>query len=52
MVELLEGSEDLESYEHRLFRRRFRVPFPVFKYLVDLCKKYNIFDIELKLMGY
>ncbi len=39
MVELLEGSEDRESYEHRLFRRRFRVPFPVFKYLVDLCKE-------------
>ncbi len=58
MLDLLEGNEDLEAYEHRLFRRRFRVPFPVFKYLVYLCNHYNIFDmerasaipIELKLM--
>ena len=47
------------SKEGRMFRRRFRLPFPAFKLLLQLCKDYNIFDlkyetkppIEAKLLG-
>ena len=38
---------DILSYEGRLFRRRFRLPFPVFKeILIPKCEEYNIFDNE------
>ena len=53
---------DILSYEGRLFRRRFRLPFPVFKeILVPKCEEFNIFDnenpgkviipLEIKLLG-
>ena len=28
------------------FRRRFRVPFPLFTYIVEICKEENIFDLK------
>ena len=38
---------DLTTTEGKLFRRRFRVPFPVFqKVLVPLCKEKNIFQMK------
>lgn len=54
----LEEDDDLNSYNHRKFRRRFRVPFPVFNYLIDVCKEKDVFEvkrnslipIEIKLM--
>ena len=47
------------SQQGKLFRRRFRMPLPLFKYLVKLCREYNIFDdinvskipLELKVLG-
>lgn len=32
------------SYHNRVFRRRFRLPFPVFKSLVQDCKEHNVFN--------
>lgn len=54
----LEEDEDPNSYQHRKFRRRFRVPFTIFKYLVKVCKEKDVFElrrsslipIEIKLM--
>lgn len=55
-----EGSGNDEDYDYRLFRRRFRLPFPVFKYLVQICEEKNVFrvlyheckiPIELKIMA-
>ena len=48
-----------QSKEGKLFRRRFRLPYPLFQYLASLCKEFNIFDsiyttripIEAKLLG-
>jgi hypothetical protein len=28
------------------FRRRFRLPFPLFEHLVELCDEYNIFELK------
>lgn len=40
---------DVNSYEGRIFRRRFRVPFAVFnKILVPRCKEFNIFQSKKK----
>jgi len=47
------------SVEGKRFRRRFRLPFPLFEYFVDICIRYNIFDmtnkspipIQLKIMA-
>jgi len=33
------------SKQAKKFRRRFRVTYPLFLYIVDECKKANIFDI-------
>ena len=30
----------------RIFRRRLRVPFPVFKKIVSECKRLNLFNIN------
>jgi hypothetical protein len=35
---------DPHSREGKKFRDRFRIPFPLFKYLVSLCEEDNIFD--------
>jgi hypothetical protein len=32
--------------EGRMFRRRFRLPFPCFTLLLQICKDYNIFDMK------
>jgi len=40
--------KDASSYHGKLFRRRFRVPYPVFEHLVDVCEEYNIFEIKRK----
>ena len=32
------------SREGKLFRRRFRLPFPVFQFFVSLCRQHNIFN--------
>jgi hypothetical protein len=32
------------SYHNRVFRRRFRLPFPVFRDLVQDCKEHNVFN--------
>ena len=40
--------KDASSYHGKLFRRRFRVPFPVFEHLVDVCEEYNIFEVKRK----
>lgn len=38
---------DPSSYEGKLFRRRFRVPFDLFKdKLVPMCTKANIFEMK------
>jgi len=45
--------------EGKRFRRRFRLPYPLFQYLVEICIRYNIFDltnaspipIELKILA-
>ena len=50
---------DPKTHEGRLFRRRFRLPYPVFTYLVELCNRHNIFGsvyvskipIEAKILG-
>ena len=34
------------SYVGMQFRRRFRVPFPLFEYLVDICRDYNVFEMK------
>ena len=48
------------SREGKTFRRRFRLPFPLFKYLVQICKEENVFEsiytskilpIEAKVLG-
>ena len=36
------------SVEGKRFRRRFRLPFPLFEYFVDICIRYNIFDMTNK----
>jgi hypothetical protein len=56
-----ESVKDANSQCGKLFRRRFRVPFPVFELLVRLTKENNLFDysmeykvlipIELSVMG-
>lgn len=30
----------------KVFRRRFRVPFPLFLWLVEKCKEYNLFELK------
>lgn len=48
-----------KSREGKQFRRRFRLPYPLFRYLVTLCKDLNIFDsvycssipVEAKVLG-
>jgi hypothetical protein len=37
---------DSTTREGKRFRRRFRLPFPVFEYIVELCKERNIFEIK------
>ena len=34
--------------EGKLFRRRFRLPFPVFQFLVELCTRHNVFLCKYK----
>lgn len=54
----LENDEDATSYQHRLFRRRFRLPYPVFKDLATLCRQQRVFEersnsmipLEIKLL--
>ena len=36
------------SIEGKRFRRRFRLPYPLFRYLVELCVRENIFDLVNK----
>ena len=36
------------SVEGRRFRRRFRLPYPLFQYLVEICTRLNIFDLTNK----
>jgi hypothetical protein len=36
--------ENPNSKEGKSFRRRFRIPFPLFKLIVQLCRKENIFE--------
>ena len=51
--------ENPRKTEGRRFRRRFRLPFPVFQHLVELCTRENIFKlvnkspipIELKILS-
>ena len=38
---------DPNSSTGQLFRRRFRLPFPVFELLVKLTKEYNLFDYTM-----
>jgi len=38
--------KDCNSRVGKTFRRRFRVPFPIFEYVVDLCREHNIFDMN------
>ena len=33
-----------KSAEGKKFRRRFRVPYPLFVYLTSVCKEFNVFD--------
>ena len=40
--------ENPKSIEGKRFRRRFRLPFPMFQYLVELCMRHNIFDLKNK----
>ena len=48
-----------KSREGKNFRRRFRLPYPLFQYLVQLCDDYNVFDsiyaskipIQCKVLG-
>ena len=35
---------DPDSYQGKNFRNKFRVPMPVFQYLLYLCKQNNIFE--------
>ena len=50
---------DPRTTEGKRFRRRFRLPYPLFQYLVEICIRYNIFDltnaspipIELKILA-
>lgn len=44
LLKQLEIDEDLTSQQHRLFRRRFRIPYPVFKDLVAICRERRIFE--------
>ena len=41
---LSEAIKDPTSYEARMFRKRFRLPHPLFLKFVDECKKANIFE--------
>lgn len=50
--------QDLEHKDGRYFRRRFRVPYPLFTRIVELCKHYDWFPeshrsapLELKLLA-
>jgi hypothetical protein len=40
--------ENPRTVEGKRFRRRFRLPFHLFKYLVELCVRENIFDLVNK----
>ena len=43
---------DIDTFEGKLFRRRFRIPGPFFlNYLVPECKRVNIFDSKLDKFG-
>ena len=37
-----------QTVEGKRFRRRFRLPHPLYNYLVELCVRYNIFDMKNK----
>ena len=39
-----------KTKEGKLFRRRFRLPFPAYKLLLDICRSYNIFDMKYESM--
>jgi hypothetical protein len=45
---LLPETADVGSRMGKLFRRRFRLPFPVFVRFVEQCREYNIFDLKYK----
>ena len=40
--------KDPESKEGKVFRRRFRIPFSLFEYLLELSEQYNLFGYRLK----
>lgn len=37
---------NIESYQGKLFHRRFRLPFVVFQHIVSICEDKNVFEIK------
>jgi hypothetical protein len=44
LTQLEEDPENETSYEARVFRRRFRLPYSQFKKLVEECREHNVFE--------
>ena len=48
MLKELANSNDINSYEHRKFRRRFRVPFSMFLDIVKECAELHVFGVQIR----
>jgi hypothetical protein len=48
MLKQLANISDINSFEHRKFRRRFRVPFSMFLEIVKECEEGNVFGVTVR----
>ena len=37
---------DIDTYEGKRFRAKFRVPFAIFQHIVDICNRDNVFEVK------